>query len=805
MPNQLSIPFKKCSPVPLKQAVRDYISEHHPETHPDAFKWDLNRWEALRKDGVGGAVHVDRIALALSYHAQLVFVLTKLPPDIGLEISYTLAFSPSSRPDVLSNLAYERTSVIFNLAALYSQLAASEDRSTADGLKRATVSYQNAAGTLSYLISTALSPFQASLMPGEAVPFDLTEASARSLEQLMLAQAQECAWQRAVIDHYKNGIIAKLAARVCSLYRSALTTIEEASPAIKQIFPSDWLPHIRTKGDHFEAVAQYRKSVDDLEASRYGDELARLREAFDIAKRGFETARWGGVVPAVQQDIKSLRDVLQKNIARAERDNDLIYHQDVPSPTALPPIGEAVLAKSNIPQDLQYPRGAIGNDGIILGELLAWGATQAIDMYNVKKEDWLKNEVTERAKDLDTQGDKLLSDLSLPTSLNALESNVGLPASLLGKAQEVRLAEGPHRVQKSIEDVKTLAKRDMKILDETLDVLDHEFEEDEDFQEAHPGIRLPSKEANEELVSKAERYKQVLDQAQASDALVRQKWADWEQNIMELSLPEAQLEALVPSSTVSVGGRSGVSSQTLSHARALHVLLESLDDVRRARTQLVDRARRLAASDDIAPKIMKQAAGFEQWTEVQPAMFDDLFDQEMAKYDKFRDGVEETARKQEQILSDIKARNAAFIQSRRDDPGVNKRQHAIQTLELAYHKYKEITRNLDEGLKFYNDLAGILTQFKELCKEWTRERQNEINTHSMQGMSIQSPPADTNRAPTPPIQDQSVPSTPDPPQRQQRLALDLPPPNSDEWESEFRMPPGPRFARHGAASRTPRK
>lgn len=27
------------------------------------------------------------------------------------------------------------------------------------------------------------------------------------------------------------------------------------------------------------------------------------------------------------------------------------------------------------------------------------------------------------------------------------------------------------------------------------------------------------------------------------------------------------------------------------------------------------------------------------------------------------------------------------------------REHALQSLDLAYHKYREITRNLEEGLK----------------------------------------------------------------------------------------------------------
>jgi len=50
--------------------------------------------------------------------------------------------------------------------------------------------------------------------------------------------------------------------------------------------------------------------------------------------------------------------------------------------------------------------------------------------------------------------------------LEALERHVGLPPSLLGKAEEVRLENGPAKIELSIEDVQKLAHHDLAILDE---------------------------------------------------------------------------------------------------------------------------------------------------------------------------------------------------------------------------------------------------------------------------------------------------------------------------------------------------
>ena len=64
MPNQLCIPFKKTYAIPIRQAIKAYIQTNHPDTHPDAFKWDVSRWEGLRKDAISNAVHVDNVKIA---------------------------------------------------------------------------------------------------------------------------------------------------------------------------------------------------------------------------------------------------------------------------------------------------------------------------------------------------------------------------------------------------------------------------------------------------------------------------------------------------------------------------------------------------------------------------------------------------------------------------------------------------------------------------------------------------------------------------------------------------------------------
>jgi programmed cell death 6-interacting protein len=75
-------------------------------------------------------------------HARFLLTPRFDPWQIQLGISYAPIFQSSAVPVTLKNLAFERCGVLFNLAALYSQLAEKEDRQTKERIKKARVYYQ---------------------------------------------------------------------------------------------------------------------------------------------------------------------------------------------------------------------------------------------------------------------------------------------------------------------------------------------------------------------------------------------------------------------------------------------------------------------------------------------------------------------------------------------------------------------------------------------------------------------------------------------------------------------------------------
>lgn len=92
------------------------------------------------------------IALLLRYYNQLYFVERRFfPPDRSLGIYFEWFDSLTGVPSCQRTVAFEKASILFNAAALYTQLAAKQDRLSTRGLDQAIDAFLRAAGTFRYI------------------------------------------------------------------------------------------------------------------------------------------------------------------------------------------------------------------------------------------------------------------------------------------------------------------------------------------------------------------------------------------------------------------------------------------------------------------------------------------------------------------------------------------------------------------------------------------------------------------------------------------------------------------------------
>jgi programmed cell death 6-interacting protein len=225
----------------------------------------------------------------------------------------------TDRPVSQNNLKFELANILYNLAALYSQLAMSSNRSTTEGLRSACNYFCLAAGVISHIKKEVIPEMRAT------PPEDMDEATLESLVQLMLAQGQECFWQKAVMDGYKDASIAKLAAKVSDFYAAA------GEWGVKSdAMSSEWIHHETAKHHHFAAAAQYRQACDCLEKRKYGEEIARLRDSIACVNEALKEAKY--LNKMVFGDLNGLKNKVTEDLRRAEKDNDMIYLSECRDP-----------------------------------------------------------------------------------------------------------------------------------------------------------------------------------------------------------------------------------------------------------------------------------------------------------------------------------------------------------------------------------------------------------------------------------------------------------------------------------------
>ena len=735
--NILHLPFRRTHNVSIAEAIKRYISTKYDQ-HPDMFTTDLEHIDHLRHAAVHALEpHTSGVRKIQQYAAQLVWMGAKFPVDIGLEfIWYPALGYNTQRPLSQDNIRFELANILFNLAAMYSQLAMSSNRSTGDGLKAACNYFCLSAGVISHLKTTIVPDMRT------APPEDMDTSTLESLEYLMLAQAQECFWQKAVKDGLKDASIAKLAAKVSDFYNEA------GDWGIKSdSVSSEWIHHMNAKHHHFAAAAQYRAACDCLEKRKYGEEVARLRDSLKCADEALREAKY--VNKAVQDDLNGLKTRVSEDLKRAEKDNDMIYLLPVPPKSELRTLDRASMVTARVPKEVSEPLTMLGDHGELgkplFSKLVPYSVHVAASIYVDRRDRLVNNTIVHELEDLTVRIHDLLKSIGLPGSLQALEKPLGLPPSVASHAEEVRQMNGIYRLHGAMADTEKLKNSDRATYQEGVEMLRSESAEDDAARRkfgTDRWARPPSNEASRKLYSQVTEIDGYLKQAANSDKLVQKKLKDNEALIRLLAGTDRDLEDYVPSSR-----RATMTTKVEREANNLRAVLNDIARFENRRKRKIEDVRAKAKSDDVNADLLREAARLEREYPMQTLeaiQFESFFDQRLERYAADRNEINEEKTEQDDLLERVQQANNSFNVARKGDTSTKDREQALQNLENAYLAYKEIISNLETGRKFYNDLASIVTRFRDDCRNFVYQRraeasalENDVST-SMAQMSLQN-------------------------------------------------------------------
>ena len=134
-----------------------------------------------------------------------------------------------------TSLAYEKASIIFQIAATHSAIAAAQSRSDPEGLKRAFYYFRCSAGMLTYINDNFL----------HAPSTDLSREVIKFLVGIIAAQATEVFWEKCRDEKAGNNLVSKVASQAASMYVALSEEVKEFMG--KGIFDRNWVTVIQVR------------------------------------------------------------------------------------------------------------------------------------------------------------------------------------------------------------------------------------------------------------------------------------------------------------------------------------------------------------------------------------------------------------------------------------------------------------------------------------------------------------------------------------------------------------------------------
>ncbi|MCI4392065.1 hypothetical protein PGIGA_G00141810 [Pangasianodon gigas] len=699
----ISVPLKKSSEVDLVKPLSKFIANAYPAGEEQTeYLRAVDELNKLRKSALGRPLdkHESSLEILLRYYDQLCSVEPKFPfPELCLTFTWKDAFDKGSLFGgsvklALASVGYEKTCVLFNIGALSSQIASEQNLDNDEGLKTAAKFYQLASGAFAHIKDTVLSALN------REPTMDISPETVGTLSQIMLSQAQEVFVIKATADKMKDGIIAKLANQTADFYGDAFKQCQYKENLPKYFYFQEVLPVLAAKHCMMQATAELHQSALAKQKKHFGEEIARLQHAAELVKT--VASRYDEYV-----NVKDLSDKISRALTAAKKDNDFIYHDRVPEVKDLEHIGKATLVKATA---IQVPLSQKFAD--LFEKMVPMLVQQSLSIASSRRADMV-NRLVGSLREATNLCNGVLASLNLPAALEDLSGD-SVPQSILEKSRAVIQQGGLNSIEQLIKDLPELLQRNREILDESLKILDDEETTDNELRAkfSQRWNRTPSGDLYKPLRAEGGNFRNVLDKAVQADQVVKERYNTHCEMIALLCKSESELCAAIPSANP---------AKTLQGSEVVNVLkaqLVQLDEIKRDREALEGEIK--AVTFDMTTKFLTALAqdGAINEEALSAAELD-------TRYGTYTQRVQQNLRSQEDILAQVQTSHQEFAALKQSNTEANHREEVLKKLASAHDSYIEISSNLKEGTKFYNDLTEILLKFQNKCSDIVFARKTE--------------------------------------------------------------------------------
>lgn len=688
------------------------IAEYYHED-PDSYAKEFRELEQLRGLAVRPRVDFECCSTVKRYYSQLHSLQNRFPLSSEnelLDFAWKDIYSGTMWRS--SNIKYEMASILYNIAALHSQLGIEEERSDPESMKIACTHFQCAAWAFGEMKNQYALVLKSDLCP-EILIF---------MQQICFAQAQECILEKSLADNRKPAIIAKVTAQVISFYNAGLSALfsQNEDGSIQDLVGSrlykDWLRYIKFKTSYLSSILFLYQGMSSEEQRKMGERLALYNAACEKLEEAKKESKGMSKIEIINEALIFVTDVVEGKRKNAKQENEFIYHENIPEISSISAIQGANLVQG-IPFDVTDP-AVIGDD--IFKRLVPMKTHENLSVYSEEKANILRG-LGSKIDDRDAELASFMGSLNTE-SLNAMsQSQERLPQGLVDRCAE--LSAKPTAISDLIDSMSNLADIccDVELtLKDIKRILDDEGKQEQNYQK-QMGKRPTGHmtELNREFT----KYFEAHNKAGESNDTLRKAMELHVSNLKILAQPLSVLKAQVPQA-------DPIDDVT---RRELKTLLDKVEEMKRQRDGLFNELReQILNKDDITAQLITHG----------DKDVEELFKKELKKYSTSVNIIEQNLVAQGNILkalTDTYAKHAMTLKSYND--AKQKREQFYSSLVASFDVYEDLMSKSAKGLDFYKKLHGNVQKLMSRAKA-ARDVQEEERQQLLRNAQPKAPPAD---------------------------------------------------------------
>ncbi|KAK6460719.1 BRO1-like domain-containing protein [Scheffersomyces coipomensis] len=775
----LQVPTKKTDEVNWIKPLSNYLISVYGSTTD--YIEDINAFNKLRQDIRGANADTTSIKLYYKYYSQVELLDLRIPfATVNKHKKINFEWFDAFQPSIVHKqgaLPFEKANILFNLGALLSRLATlkyQESQKKATGTddettKEALQYFQQAAGIFQFLNENFL----------HAPSADLSQSTVKFLVKLMLAQAQEVFVLKVVtgdLEQKKNSLISKLCRSASAHYEEChnmltyvpthtsnfndFTVVDSDEIENNFLDPSDeseavatesvedntlhvtarldpsWVSTINFKYIYYKSLSYYFNGLH-LESSRkYGEALAYFTKSQEILNEinSFwlkNIAKSGsGDSYEILDNYKYQKDAVAIKLADLTKDNDLIYHEIIPSLVTLPDIKPMDSTKViPINQNTVFQEVNEYNYGNFLTNVVPINIHELSSFYSEEKSQFLRNELD--AVDVSNEETtSALEFLKLPKSLVTIKELIinnekseksgddsHIDPTLLGIANEIQQEASNDSFNK--DKIVQIRKQIYEVITESEGALGHQFS-DALVKFKDDVLRL--KKSLYDATNSDNQLFGLINSDNLGLYSILQKGPN-STEFKQLFKSESSGSKSTTSASAGLSLLDMDESQLEDPNVAIHKQIKTVEDllhdinvVKTNKMKLVDTLKKEIHSDDISDILILNSK-IKSSNEIKSL----IFPEELKKFQPYNEELDKLIDKERTFINDLKSEweklstnpKIKSVQNLKTFSDVLIKDQTEKITKFYNENWKRYSTGLKKGSKFYNDLLNYAISLKQ--------------------------------------------------------------------------------------------